>query len=381
MDFSLLIKPASADCNLRCEYCFYLGRAALYPEADVHRMSDAVLERLVRDYLATPQAAYAFVWQGGEPLLMGDRFYERVTDLQMAYAPRGAVVSNSIQTNATLLNDRLARQFRAYRFLTGISLDGPARLHDAARKDIAGRGSHAKVLQGIACLERNGAAYNVLTLISKHNSAYPVEIYDYLVKEVGATFLQFIECVEIDGEGRVAPYCVAPDEWGTFLCAVFDRWYANDARRISVRLFDTIIAKLVTGKNICCTAGLDCRQYFVVEHNGDVYPCDFHVLPDWKLGNVQTHTWAEMAESKTFEAFGRRKFETHETCRACPFFRFCAGDCPKNRVGHTSGSAKKLSHLCEGWKRFYEHTLPRFEKLAAVVRNERTAKTNGGAWH
>lgn len=371
MQFSLLIKPASADCNLRCEYCFYLDRAELYPQTLVHRMPEEVLERLVKSYLATPQAVYAFVWQGGEPLLMGSPFYERVTDLQMAYARRGADISNAIQTNGMLLTDRLARQFRACRFLTGVSLDGPERLHDAARRDSAGHGSHRAVLEGIECLKRNQAEHNVLTLVSRHNAACPVEVYDYLVNGIGAKFLQFIECVELDGQGRAAPYCVTPDEWGSFLCAVFDRWYESDTRKISVRLFDTIIAKLVTGQDICCTAGLDCRQYFVVEYNGDVYPCDFHVLPELKLGNVLTHTWEEMAESETFKTFGARKRQTHAMCGTCPYFVFCAGDCPKNRVGHSSGAATSLSYLCAGWKRFYAHALPRLEELAQRVRDER----------
>ena len=374
MNFSVLVKPASADCNLRCEYCFYLDRAALYPETDIHRMSETVLESLIRSYLATPQPVYSFVWQGGEPLLMGSHFYERVADLQMAYARRGTEVSNAIQTNATLLTDRLARQFRAYRFLTGVSMDGPERLHDPARRDIAGCGSHKRVLEGIACLKRNQAEFNILTLVSKQNAKYPVEIYDYLVDDVGAAFLQFIECVELDGQGRVAPYCVTAEEWGSFLCAVFDRWYEKDTRKISVRLFDTVIAKLVTGESICCTAGLDCRQYFVVEYNGDVYPCDFHVLPELKLGNVLTHTWDEMADSEAFKDFGRRKSETHTACAVCPYFRFCSGDCPKNRVGHSKCSAKTISYLCAGWKLFYAHTLTRFEELASIVRNERRGK-------
>jgi uncharacterized protein len=370
MHFSLLIKPASADCNLRCEYCFYLDRSNLYPQTAVHRMPAEVLERLVKTYLATPQQVYSFVWQGGEPLLMGSPFYERVTDFQMAYARRGAEVSNAIQTNGMMLTDRLARHFRACRFLTGISLDGPETLHDGARKDAAGNGSHKKVLEGIECLKRNQAEFNILTLVSSNNVAHPIEVYDYLVHVIGAKFLQFIECVELDGQGSAAPYCVTAEEWGSFLCAVFDRWYEKDTRTISVRLFDTVIAKMVTGQDICCTSGLDCRQYFVVEYNGDVYPCDFHVLPELKLGNILTHTWDEMAESDAFKAFGERKRLTHAACGSCPYFTFCAGDCPKNRVGHSGGSATSLSYLCAGWKRFFEHALPRLEALAETVKNE-----------
>ena len=375
MNFSVLVKPASADCNLRCAYCFYLDRAGLYPDTEVHRMSGEVLQRLVKGYLDTSQPVHSFVWQGGEPLLMGGAFFERVTDLQMAYARRGGEVSNAVQTNGILLTDRLARHFRACRFLTGVSLDGPEALHDAARIDAGGAGSHGKVLEGIACLKRNAVDFNVLTLVSQSNVRHAVEVYDYLVDGVGATFLQFIECVELDGEGRAAPYCVSAAEWGDFLCAVFDRWYAKDTRTVSVRLFDTVLAKLVTGRDICCTAGLDCRQYFVVEYNGDVYPCDFHVIPELRLGNILTNSWEEMACSEAFVRFGARKRETHAACGRCPHFFLCAGDCPKNRVGHRAGPADALSYLCAGWKQFYDYTLPRFRKLAEQVRQERNGQT------
>jgi len=380
MRFSLLIKPASADCNLRCEYCFYLDRAALYPDEPQHRMSEETLQALIRSYLATSQPVYSFVWQGGEPLLMGERFFERVTDLQMAYSRRGAEVSNALQTNGVLLNDRLARQFKACRFLVGVSLDGPPDLHDAARRDLGGGGSHRNAVEGIACLRRNGTEYNVLSLVSRYTVGHPVQIYEYLTGDgVGASFLQFIECVELAENGQAVPYCVQPAEWGRFLCAVFDRWYAEDTRKISVRLFDTILAKLVSGRDICCTAGSDCRQYFVVEYNGDVYPCDFHVLPELKLGNVKTHSWEEMAASDAYRMFGNRKSAVPAECRACPYFFLCAGDCPKNRVGHVSGPADVRSYLCPGWKLFYEHTLTRFRKLAELIHNERHTSGMGTA--
>jgi len=378
MTFSLLIKPAGADCNLRCEYCFYLDRKSLYPETAVHRMRDDVLDRLVRSYLATEQPVHAFVWQGGEPLLMGNRFFERVADLQMAYARRTSLVSNAVQTNGVLLDDRFARQFRACRFLTGISLDGPERLHDSARRDAAGAGSHKRVLAGIECLKRNGAEFNILSLVSKHTVGHANEIYEYLTKDVGATFLQFVECVELDGRGGgAAPYSVSPREWGSFLCEIFDAWQVADTRRVSIRLFDTILAKLATGRELCCTVGQDCRQYFVVEHNGDVYPCDFHVLPEWRLGNILTHSWDEMAESETFRAFGARKLDLHADCRACEYLSLCAGDCPKNRVGHVPGPAHEKSYLCEGWRMFYAHALPRLKVLAETVRAE--AKSGAAA--
>ena len=252
-----------------------------------------------------------------------------------------------------------------------MSLDGPPELHNTARVDLAGKGSHAQVIEGINTLKKHNAEFNILTLVSKYNIKHPVEIYDYLVNEIDSKFLQFIECIELDENGNMPPYCISAGEWGEFLCKIFDHWYKNDTRKISVRLFDTIIAKMVTGQDICCTSGRDCRQYFVVEYNGDVYPCDFHVLPELKLGNVMTHSWEEMAESKIYRDFGARKSDVHAECKKCPYFKFCAGDCPKNRVGHSSGRANKLSVICEGMKMFYKHTLPKFKELADTVIKER----------
>ncbi len=334
-------------------------------------MSEAILERMMESYLATPQPVYSFVWQGGEPLLMGESFYEMAVDMQMAFGRPRVQVSNSVQTNATLITDRFARIFKSCGFLTGVSLDGPSKLHDAARLDAVGRGSHAQVINGLNTLKKHGAAFNILTLVSQHNLHYPLEIYDYLVQEVEAEFLQFIECVEIDQNGDMPYYCISGEEWGEFLCKIFDHWFANDTRRISVRLFDAVIAKMVTGEDISCTTGQDCRQYFVVEYNGDVYPCDFHVLPELKLGNIMTHSWEELSESEIYRDFGARKRDLHQDCLNCPYFRFCAGDCPKNRVGHTAGAANKLSRICAGMKMFYAHTLPRFQQLADTLIKER----------
>ncbi len=340
-------------------------------------MSEDILERMVESYLATPQPIYSFVWQGGEPLLMGESFYEMAIDMQMAFGRPRVQVSNSVQTNATLITDRFARIFKSCGFLTGVSLDGPSELHDAARLDAAGRGSHAQVIEGINTLKKHDAEFNILTLVSQHNIRYPLEIYDYLVQEVEAKFLQFIECVEIGQKGTMPSYCISGEEWGEFLCKIFDHWFVNDdTRRISVRLFDAVIAKMVTGEDISCTTGQDCRQYFVVEYNGDVYPCDFHVLPELKLGNIMTHSWEELSESGIYRDFGARKRDLHEDCLNCPYFRFCAGDCPKNRVGHTSGAANKLSRICAGMKMFYAHTLPRFQQLADTVIKEREQQPN-----
>lgn len=368
--FSLLVKPASADCNLRCDYCFYLKKHALYPDQKIHRMSDQVLEQMIRTFMATPQPMHSFGWQGGEPTLMGVDFFRKVTNLQQKLGPPGGQVANGLQTNTTLINDDFASHLGKYKFLVGVSIDGPADIHDRHRVTADGRGSHEMVMRGVEHLRRHQVDYNILTLVNEANVHKPREIYHYLRDELGVLFHQYIECVETDADGNLAPFAINGREWGEFLCGIFDEWKKHDTRRVSVRLFDSIVGKMVDGTANRCSMARDCRQYLVVEHNGDIYPCDFFVDPEWKLGNIMANTWEEMLESPKYQAFGQRKANWNRECARCEFLEYCAGCCPKNRP-NKGRDPTQLSHLCEGWKIFYRHALPTLRQLAAEVRRER----------
>ncbi|MCE5197581.1 MAG: anaerobic sulfatase maturase [Armatimonadota bacterium] len=363
--FSLLIKPASADCNLRCAYCFYLSKSALYPEASRHRMEDDVLERLISSYMATDQPVYAFGWQGGEPTLMGVEFFRKVTEFQQKYGRSGAVVSNGLQTNATLMNDELAEHLAEYNFLVGVSLDGPADIHNHHRVTVDGRGSHDAVLRGIECLERNKVEYNVLVLVNSANVERGREVYRYLC-DLGILYHQYIPCVEFDDNGCLMPYSVSGESWGRFMCDIFDEWQVSDCRRVSVRAFDSIIAYLVDGTRNVCTMQGNCSSYFLVEHNGDIYPCDFFVEPDKKLGNVMVDDWPALQQSEKYKAFACQKSKWNPVCSECDYLQLCLGDCLK----HRTPDSKELSTLCVGTKLFLEHALPRFKSLAAEVREQ-----------
>ena len=367
--FTLLVKPASADCNLRCDYCFYLDRCKLYPEGKTHRMPDDVLDAMVSKYMATPQPRYVFGWQGGEPTLMGVEFFRRVTELQEKHGSRGALVANGLQTNATLIDDEFARHLAKYKFLVGVSLDGPADVHDRHRRNAAGRGSHADVLRGIDQLRRRHVEFNILTLVNEANVRRGREIYRYL-RDRGLLFHQYIPCVEFDERGDRMPFAIDGPAWGDFLCEVFDEWYAADTRRVSVRLFDSLLAWMVEGQRTTCTMGRDCRQYLVVEHNGDVYPCDFFVEPDLRLGNILADDWEGILDSPVYAAFGANKAKWAAECEECQWLDVCAGDCPKHRYA-MGRDPHRLSHLCEGWKQFYAHAMDKLATLADEVRAER----------
>ncbi|MHB1000713.1 MAG: anaerobic sulfatase maturase [Armatimonadota bacterium] len=367
--FTLLIKPTSADCNLQCDYCFYLDRCGLYPETSIHRMTDSTLERLISSYMATDQPQYAFSWQGGEPTLMGVDFFRRVVSLQKQYGRSGVIVANSLQTNGTLINDEFAELLYEYNFLLGVSLDGPADIHNYFRKNAAGYGSHASVMNGIDCLKRNKVEFNILSLISSANVSQGRDLYRYLC-DLGIMYHQYIPCVEFDSAGNPLPWTISADQWGDFLCSIYDEWILHDTRKISVRLFDSILLMLVEGYCNLCQFDSNCCQYLVIEHNGDVYPCDFFVNADLKLGNIETHSWDRILASELYASFGKQKAQLCDECKGCEYVSFCAGDCLKHRLG-ACGKIERKSHLCDGWKRFFKHALPGFARLANEIISDR----------
>lgn len=368
-NFSLLIKPASADCNLRCEYCFYLEKCALYPDDKKHRMSVETLDKMVSSYMATPQPQYAFGWQGGEPTLMGLDFFKKVVELQQKYGRPGAVVANGLQTNAVLINDEFAEHLAKYRFLIGVSLDGPEEIHNMYRKNISGLGSHTDVLKGIDSLESHNAEFNILVLVSQSNVKRAKEVYNYLC-EKGFYYHQYIPCVEFDEKGELLPFAINGEEWGNFMCEIYDCWIESDTRKVSIRHFDSVLSLLVDKIRNVCVMGNNCCQYFVVEHNGDIYPCDFFVEKDLKLGNVAESKWEELQVSEKYLEFGKMKAKWNSLCDNCFCIDYCYGDCLKHRLP-AGGSPEKLSALCAGWKQFYKHTEEGFKRLADEIREER----------
>jgi uncharacterized protein len=369
--FSLLVKPASADCNLRCEYCFYLEKSALYPDSVRHRMTDEVLERMIRSYMETEQPTYSIGWQGGEPTIMGIDFFRKVVGFQKQFGKTGAVVSNGLQTNATLIDDEFAALLGEYKFLVGVSVDGPEEIHNTYRLDLGGSGSHEKVMRGIEALKRNNVEHNALVLVSTANVQHAAKVYTYL-KEMGFYFHQYIPCVEFDDAGKPLPFTITGEQWGDFLIELFDIWKERDVRRVSVRDFDAIVGHMVTGQYSMCVQAGKCTSYFVVEHNGDVYPCDFFVERSKKLGSVMRDSWPSMQQSNRYEKFGSQKSAWHAQCTECSHLRYCSGDCLKQRFYGNSSDPSNLSWLCRGWKRFYDHAVPFLERTSVELLNERS---------
>lgn len=313
--FSLLVKPAGDACNLACPYCFYRGHGGI---DGARRMSEATLERVLSSYREIPLPSHDIAFQGGEPLLMGEDFFRRAAEF-------GEGIGFSVQTNATLVTPSLAKFFAEADWLIGVSPHW--NMKDKSEK------ATSEGEKGYWRLVEAGVKTNILQLITKKNVNEPEALYYYIRDELKCNWQQYIECTEPAG------FAITGEEWGEFLCRLFEVWRKEkDEHRVSVRLFDSIISQLVNGVPTMCNFGRDCRNYLVIEANGDVYPCDFHVRPEFKLGNILVNSWETLIESPRYTAFGERK-------RNFP-------DCPRNR-----------GTLDVGWQRFFVHAVPYFRKL------------------
>jgi uncharacterized protein len=363
---SILVKPAGPDCNMACTYCFYLEKSGLFPDADVHRMGEDILEEMVRQLLTQAGQQVSFGWQGGEPTLMGLPFFEKAVDFQQRFG-RGQVVGNGLQTNGILIDKKWAGFLKKYDFLIGLSLDGPEHIHDHYRFLRGGVGSFAKVKDRAKLMLDAGVAVNALSTVNDHSVQFPEEIYHFH-KELGLTFMQFIPIVEPHAEksGEAAPFSVSAEQFGEFLCTLFDLWmgdFEDGLPTTSIRFFESVFHIYAGVPPPECTLQKECGTYVVVEHNGDVYACDFFVDPEWKLGNImEGASLIEALNSERQDAFGRRKSRLPEPCKQCKWINYCRGGCPKDRIADPRD--QDLNHFCRSFKRFFEHAHDRLEALA-----------------
>ncbi|OPL16737.1 MAG: anaerobic sulfatase maturase [delta proteobacterium MLS_D] len=353
---SLLLKPASYRCNLECSYCFYRRVAGVYEQPSTFMKYD-VLDMLVKTAMTSGARRVSFCWQGGEPTLMGVNFFRNAVELQRKYARPGQQVENLLQTNGVLLDDDWFRFLRDNRFLVGISLDGPENIHDAYRVDRNGEGTFQRVMDVVDGMRTGGVDFNILTLVHDKNVRQPDRLYDFMRRN-NFNYLQFIPCFEVDEKsGKALPYSVDGRELGEFYCRLFDRWYEDGFPYVSIRLFADILIYLVDGALTSCSWLEECKSYIVVEHNGDCYPCDFFVYPEWRLGNIMEDSLASILDGKAREEFSAMKTDIPAACRHCPLFDFCHGDCTRFRWDGTGGY-RDVSRYCETWLMLFRHIDP-----------------------
>lgn len=382
----VMLKPVGAVCNLACDYCYYLEKSNLYKNLPKHIMSDNLLENFIEQYLNSqtmPQVL--FTWHGGETLMRPIAFYKRAMELQQKYA-KGRTVDNCIQTNGTLLTDEWCEFFRENNWLVGVSIDGPQEFHDEFRKDRQGRPSFIKVMQGINLLKKHGVEWNAMAVVNDYNADYPLEFYRFF-KELECHYIQFSPIVERifthqdghhlasliqRGKGTLADFSVSPEQWGNFLCAIFDEWVREDVGRYYIQLFDSTLANWIGEQPGVCTLAQQCGHAGVMEFNGDVYSCDHFVFPEYKLGNIYQNTLVEMMYSDKQQEFGCMKQKSLPSqCKECQFLFACNGECPKNRFCKTSIGEEGLNYLCKGYYRFFEHVAPYMDFMKKELMNRR----------
>ncbi|MEQ9407708.1 MAG: anaerobic sulfatase maturase [Fuerstiella sp.] len=399
--FHVMTKPIGPICNLDCTYCYYLHKEDLYPKGNKWKMGDDCLESYIRQYIeAQPPGTgeVTFAWQGGEPTLMGLEFFQRCVDIQQKYARRGMQIANTLQTNGVLLDDDWCRFFLKHRFLIGLSIDGPAEFHDAYRVDHQGQGSHARVIAALRKLKKFGVEFNALVVVNRRNGDHGARIYRYL-RDAGCQFMQFIPIVERSGVGRhaepagtdlpaatgagtpfseaaraVSSRSVLPEQFGAFLCDVFDEWVRQDVGRVFVQIFDQALSAWVGVEPSLCVFRRTCGRALAMEHNGDVYSCDHFVEPDYLLGNLNVVPLEELVNSGRQQQFGDAKLNTlPQYCLDCEVRHACNGECPKNRFLQTPAGEPGLNFLCAGYRKFFNHIDAVMTRMAALVRSGRPA--------
>jgi len=373
--FHVMAKPTGARCNLRCDYCFFLEKEALYPHSDF-RMSDQVMEAYIAQTARAqrvPQVTLA--WQGGEPTLMGLDFFRRARAAEEGRVPAGMAVERTLQTNGVLLDDEWCTFLAANDYLVGLSLDGPRELHDAYRHDLGGRPVFDRVVAAARRLQKHGVEFNVLCTINAANAGHPLEVYRFFRDELGARFIQLIPIVEVETPpsggraGTVSARSVQPDAYGRFLNTIFDEWVRRDVGEMFVQFFDGVLTAYVRGVSSLCILQPTCGEGVALEHNGDLYSCDHFVDPQFLLGNIMETPVGELARSERQRAFGQAKQATLPAyCRACEYVFACNGECPKNRLLLTPDGEPGLNWLCAGLKAFFSYTDFRMRQMADILK-------------
>lgn len=372
----VMAKPAGSHCNLACSYCYYLDKQRLYdPEDKRHYMSEEMLDLFIRRYFeAQTTEDVCFTWHGGEALLRPLSFYKKAVELQKRYGG-GRPILNCLQTNGTMLTDEWCRFLKENDWLVGISIDGPQEFHDEYRRNRAGVPSFLNVMRGIRLLNTHGVEWNAMAVVNDYNANHPEEFYDFF-KSINCRFIQFAPIVERltpDGDiasgaekGDLADFSVSPNQWGEFLCRLFDRWVKEDVGKVFIQIFDATLANWCGVEPGVCSMAKECGHAGVMEYDGTVYCCDHFVFPEYRLGNIKDKTLLEMMSSDKQLNFGADKHRTlPEKCRNCRWLFACNGECPKNRIGPNG-----LNYLCEGYRRFFAHVAPYMD----FMRDELAAK-------
>ncbi|WP_052810349.1 anaerobic sulfatase maturase [Vibrio renipiscarius] len=375
----VMAKPTGSICNLDCHYCFYLEKEALYPErVSAWKMPEDVLREYIRQYIENQPSNYVdFLWQGGEPLMMGIEFFAKAVEISTELA-KGKIIRHSIQTNGVLINDNWANFFKKNNILIGISIDGPQKLHDTYRVTRSGKGSYQKVLAGLETIKKHHVEFNILTVVGSHNVDHPIEVYQHL-KALGAKHIQFIPLVEEvypnNKEANphitnlhVTKWTTPALAYGKFLTKIFNKWIREDIGDIFVQTFDSTFASWNGLPSGVCVTSRTCGHALALEANGDLYQCDHYVEKAHKLGNIKEETISKLNNSAQAISFGKNKYDhLSQHCKQCQYQFACFGGCPKHRFATDDNGIKNINYLCDGYFYFFDQTAPYMKAMKDLL--------------
>jgi uncharacterized protein len=367
--FVIMAKPVGPVCNLECSYCYYLETAHYYTSPHQFRMSDALLETYISQYIAaSPGPVVLFVWHGGEPILAGLDFYRRAVELQKRYLPQGWTCWNNLQTNGILLNDEWCSFLADAHFDVGLSIDGTRWLHNVNRKDSQGRGTYERVVASIKRLQAHGIQPDLLCVVTSAVAKEPISVYRTL-RDFNTGWIQFIPMVRCTPNGQITSDSVTGEAYGSFLCSVFDEWVHHDLGKLNVQFFAEMLLVWSGGTTNVCWMAPTCGRVLIVEHDGGVYSCDHFVTPEHRIGDMETSSLNELVDAPIQRRFGDDKRDhLHTQCYSCSWLMVCNGGCPKNRFALAEDGEPGINYLCSGLRKFFAHAEKPLRKITERMR-------------
>ncbi|MGL4344002.1 MAG: anaerobic sulfatase maturase [Cellulosilyticaceae bacterium] len=369
---TLLIKPASSACNLACEYCFYADVSDHRAVKSYGKMTIDNLEIVVKKAMEVAEGTCTFAFQGGEPTLVGIDFYKALVKFQKRYQKAGLTVQNAIQTNGTLINEEWAEFFAKNNFLVGLSLDGTKAINDSLRRHRDQTGTFDTILQTTRIFDAHKVEYNILTVVTKQVARGIKEIYDFYM-ENDLKYMQFIPCIDdIEDERGSKAYSLTAEDYGQFLCDLFDKWHVtvSSGGFVYIRYFENLL-QLLCGyyPEACGMLGV-CTHQYVIEADGGVYPCDFYVMDDYKIGNILEDSFDLINQKREGIQFIHQSIPKDSGCAKCKWHKLCRGGCRRDRDLFMDGKTKR-NYFCRSYKTFFKHAYPRLEQVAMAIRNNR----------
>jgi len=371
--FQVFTKPVGSICNLDCDYCYYLKKEHLYPKGESFRMPDDILEEYIVQHIdASPDPVINFSWHGGEPTVLGLDYFRKIVALQRKHKPPNRSITNGMQTNGTLIDEEWCRFLAEEDFVVGFSLDGPREMHDRYRFTKGRKPTHKQAMRGYKLLHRHGVPCDILCVVNDNNVQNPTQVYRFF-KQIKAQYVGFLPLVERqpETEGGVSYRTVSAEDFGDFLCAIYDEWLSQDIGRVKVQNFEEVARTALGHDPTLCIFQKTCGNVPVIEHNGDFFSCDHFVDAEHRLGNILETPFVELLESPEQRAFGQTKLDSlPRYCQICEVLAMCNGGCPKDRFLQTPDGEAGLNYLCAGYKRFFTHCRPFVRELAAQWRRQ-----------